>query len=806
MSSNNAPEFIGLNLDGKKRGIDFDHARRQNAASHISDRKFRKELKTILELPEKRVRSGLREFVFRTKGLNNLNTQSLILLTHKFRELGDFNSIIKIYEMCNNEQFRNSPVGMENVANAYCRFGKYNEAIDMCRQLITKGNDGRYLRHNIEGSAWYMKATSAEALLFALGHSSEGQIKSAKKRYLQNFPNDENLTEIEANGKKAKIRSLISFQKGFRKNMDSSAGLKTAMLYAELGQSTRAEQFAELTLLVCEKHGGLELADYQRAETMTLAACLAGVPARKADDFVNKLKETPATYYQRRITFYELANVRSLLLAQNQKTELVEAVIQKLFTNSTDITKTNNDVLTVMKDAKTDNELTAEELLYKKTFNYRSLPDGFITSNSVAGNFNFNGQVPDHSVGRVDWEQFNRLLDIPVEMLIDDKFFAKMPEFKNTTLRNINDPNTFSYVADQIVRSAFVTEERGIETLNNDNYDRHVQAVTFLSGIGRPSNSNKQEAFDEKVASDSTTSITTTFALGLGDCRHHAQAKQLLCDVWQRDKMNQELGDAIFAALKDDDYGYAEAINCFLNHLGSEFKTYDMEIMAPIDPARRKDGFFLAKESQKIEEHTGMIKFDFNVDFIDGIVSRRLKQVELCDPFYQGANDYDKHIYTLNQGVVSPLRLAKDADNNVLLPANYILAFDEKTKKDVSVPVITRPVGYAGNLDPKRSQEIDRSIQSRLRLDYKDTGDNMYLCGLSIPTIDLSSKLINAKKERAQNTEKGRYNPWLENVKVWLDYKESHKELEEKAANSNENKANNISKNLARIYVKNRQR
>ncbi|MGD9638270.1 MAG: hypothetical protein AB7U85_04350 [Alphaproteobacteria bacterium] len=201
----------------------------------------------------------------------------------------------------------------------------------------------------------------------------------------------------------------------------------------------------------------------------------------------------------------------------------------------------------------------------------------------------------------------------------------------------------------------------------------------------------------------------------------------------------------------------------------SDFRTYDMQIFAKINPSR--ENFVYSPKENKIEEHTGIILLDFDIEFKNNVFSKNLTAVSFADPFYQGENRYNKDIYDLSSGTTLASNLRRDDDNNVILPARNITAINPETNLPIAVEVTTKTTLYASDLNPDKSKDIDEKSISRFKLDYKDTGESLYLSGLAIQQIDLCEELKKAKIARANNNSKGKYHPWLQKIKSWRDCK-----------------------------------
>lgn len=340
------------------------------------------------------------------------------------------------------------------------------------------------------------------------------------------------------------------------------------------------------------------------------------------------------------------------------------------------------------------------EFLLDKSFSYRGM-----TSNYIDGNFRFGGQLSAHNVNRMDRLNFENLLKAPlrdflsfsdsrVEKVMTEWIKAnpgkEVEDFKSLSLESITDVDMFMRLVDLFVRRAFRTEELELEDLHSDGhkvFDKTTQNLISLMGMS--------DSAVRKAMKDSRTSLSVSLALGLGDCRHHAQAKQMLFDTWQRCCVNQLLAE--YRGGGDESLG--RQIHDILN---LELRTFDVEVHAPVemkalyDPVLEEldDGkkvHVMSDREQKIEEHTMNILLKRDDE-------GRLVEARFADSFYQDHYHWaDGRIDFLEDGGVLSMA-AKD-----------IAVMDMSTGAMKEVDVRLAPTAYAGKRDryqPGRMEQM----------------------------------------------------------------------------------------------------
>jgi len=177
------------------------------------------------------------------------------------------------------------------------------------------------------------------------------------------------------------------------------------------------------------------------------------------------------------------------------------------------------------------------------------------------------------------------------------------------------------------------TESLNLEDLFSDGhkiFDDTSKALVEIGGI----------IPEIKKGSDSRTNISVSIGLGLGDCRHHAQIKQLLFDMWQWKRTNSYLQEGYDSLMKGDNESYQEAMDQIDELHSYELRTFDFVVEGEIEmidkykPRLNDQGEYIYTEGvfSPIEDHTMnlLIKKDSKGN---------VKSVRFADSFYQ--NHYD---------------------------------------------------------------------------------------------------------------------------------------------------------------------
>lgn len=69
----------------------------------------------------------------------------------------------------------------------------------------------------------------------------------------------------------------------------------------------------------------------------------------------------------------------------------------------------------------------------------------------------------------------------------------------------------------------------------------------------------------------------------MGDCRHHAQVKQIMFDMWQKQQMNECLSEMYYSAWQGNTVETkGQQAQKFFDILDTELRTADVEVRMPV--------------------------------------------------------------------------------------------------------------------------------------------------------------------------------------------------------------------------------
>lgn len=377
----------------------------------------------------------------------------------------------------------------------------------------------------------------------------------------------------------------------------------------------------------------------------------------------------------------------------------------------------------------------------KGSYSYAGTLGNIEEATYVGGNLGYSGQVPDHCITKQDVQLFDSLLQVQMFKLFplqdpqgskDDPGNRMVPESlkgfdikrKLADLDFEKEMPVFMAAVDGMIRGRFNTtnfagskvsmEEQAL--LTESPYNDAFKSILAESG-----------AFGLNVDGNSLTNIATLFMEGVGDCRHHAQVKQIMFDRWTDGKMNAAL-DVVQSGKGDVD----AAMRSIDVMSRTELRTFDVCIYTNLEmeqgvgfngkkgvmetwdstyrPKRRGDDTFTVREPvvkkgedgkesvvdpmSKLEEHTMcmLVTRDDN----GGLTSLRF-----ADAFYQepgkGSGDYD---LSYASGVDLAGAVEVDGDGKYRFDPGDIFCHEnvgETRGRDIKVSF--GPTAYAGKRD-----------------------------------------------------------------------------------------------------------
>lgn len=618
------------------------------------------------------------------------STQLMFLFT-SFRDLNAFDEMIALYEKSDNLTFKDSLMVNEQLMVAYNKKKMPDKTIKLATKLINEGKTSGDV-YGALGKAYLLRSQTAE--------------NESKKKYFLSASKD-------------------AYEFGFVEFGEFYPGINAVYRFIDLGDLKKAKELANVVYLSCKKEGSEETNDYWCTTTMIEAGCIAGKSKEELQEGLEDLLNYDVPAWQFNSTIETLQNVN-----KNFKSENVQMIIDRLKERVEGIERGEK---FTKKPKKSQLEAKLDSII-SNSYSYRGLASNFEGASSVGGNFKFGGQLPDHSISRKDIEIFDGILERPLKDLFPSDYQLNSISGEKS-LSSIEDVNEFLDTVDKFIRYHYGTEnfagtglhlEKNAE-INNSVYDQTVGSLISVAGI----KGNK--------TADSRTNISAIFALGLGDCRHHAQVKQILFDRWQGKKMKNALLSAYSSI--DDKEKYNEAIKRFYDIYNVELRTIDVGVKLPIKiksmyNAEKENGKFIESkngEESVLEEHTMniLIRRDGN----------KLLKLQIADAFYQ--NNYNWK------------RFDVDIDNmGISDKGGFIISAGEISGKEVNsgkdLPITIVPAVYAGK----------RDVRSK-----DDHGNNITLLGipLNILNSDDFVKLLQKRKSFEKVLNALRENGNLEN-------------------------------------------
>ena len=660
----------------------------------------------------------------------NMDSAEVMMLFSAYRALGEYDKMIEVFNKTNSADFKEAPMVREAVAFALRKRSPHEKddlqnSMEMSFELARQG-----------------KAS-------CLSYDNIGKCIGKKA------------------GTKASPEMLKIFEEGFEKTLNPELGLRAVRVNMYLGDNKKAQETAKVAYLASLRDGAEENKNFYTVSTALQCACIAGEDKDVLDHLCGRLAVSLSYSFQleefeRSIAKIEKAGINPAGVRQIQ--QQISGWKEKIKTEALEggVIVWNENI----EDSRTFGNDPKLDALVSRSYNYRGCGTDFCGTSRVSGNMAFGGRLPDHTISKKDLDLFTGLIEkTPAELGIDCEGIAgAMPERK---LSEIKDPELFMRLTDKFVRQTFTTDNfAGTGLHMEDNalaknkngesvYDATVKAVIRSCG--------KMMQKDSDI--DTRTNISAIFALGMGDCRHHAQVKQILFDMYQRKQMNDQIGK-MYARVQDGEQIdlHGEDAKKFYDVLDTEVRTADVQVKTPVlmkqtpelewrkatdynfthwkqfvktdendktvmkdmpyNPELDENGRYKVDQTGKLhnlEDHTlcWMLKKDRNGN---------LKSFGLRDAFYQ-----DRHYHWGNMDVdVDKIQI--DKLGNPLIPAGFISA--DKTDKGEEVPVFQEPTRYnTGRRDTVETRSI---------------GTETCLVGVHLAGFDDTEAFLNQIKARSE--------------------------------------------------------
>ncbi len=630
--------------------IDWKKAAEQNKQTVERESKFDTKIRQILDgenkSPEEKL-VELRKFTFEDNSPSSLNPSELMLLLNTFKDHfenhADWESIIKLYNGSNDERFTSAPLVREFYAVALNKSGNAEASIKEAERLISEGVETGEMMSAL-GKAYKLRYEAAKAMASTAGETDGEKFKEAKKNYLNLFPEDTDLNQVNVHFQQSFEKAFLAYEKGYLLDFEYYPGINAVYLALEIRTEEwdqKAHEMAKLVKWSAENDGGLDAQDYWTAITTLEAMCIMHDDAYAIEAGLAKVLPRATKVWQIDTTLEHLNKLPEF----PAKGIVTTALEQRI----TDIKA--GTALEAVTQENVDTRDDATKKIDAHSYNLRGL-----NSNFVSGNFEFNGQLHDRTINRSD-------------VTIFDKLVQKLDLNKVETLEEFNE------ITDEFIRFNYGTEQ--MENLLGQYhklYDNTVKDLIAWAGI------------DERKGANSRTSISVDLLLGLGDCRHHADAKQMLFDRWQRGRVNQTLRssyDKIRYGQNNEQLDFdsiAHSIESIRKH---EMRTFHVIVSGPLrtkgkyEPVFTDKGHFLLDESgikNDIEDHTMtmLLERDENGNIVG---------IKLADSFYQLE-------YPFHQGEVSPENILGDG-------FEVVLPVENSAGEIVETTIYLKPTAYS---------------------------------------------------------------------------------------------------------------
>lgn len=590
---------------------------KQNASRTVEKRDFAAQISAAMAITDpadakaRKAKGETLEYRYRSKeekqealdaifnqGLEKLDSSQVMALFSAYRDLAAFDRMIRVYKKSDNEDFKKAPMVCEQLAVAYRKVprGKsasgektnsekladkmwdYHFSMDICLKLIDEGYGNGVAYENIGRCLRY------------IADKTEMADKTAESKRKNELLKD----------------SVARLESGFMTTLESSVGIQAVHGNIILGRTDRAKETAKVVYLAALRDGAEESNDYFCVSAALQAACIAGESEKVVNHLYNRLENS--IRYQ-----WELDDISRDMdrIAKVFPSKLVQDVCRRLegvkesAVPQEDKTGKKTDVIVFQHQLNKDRHITEDpklQAVQDYSYSYRGCGSAFRGTNRVGGNMAFGGQLPDHTVSRKDLRLFTGLVKMaPADLGI--KFDKPIPgvdmaRLMMSPLTEIKDPEVFMCVADRFIRQTFTTENFAGSNLHMENnaldknengesvYDATVKSVLRACG-------KKIGEKDPNV--DTRTNISAIFALGMGDCRHHAQVKQIMFDMWQKQQMNDCLSDMYYAAWQGKPVETTgPQAKKFFDVLDTELRTADIEVRVPV----------LMEQTEKKEWHS----------------------------------------------------------------------------------------------------------------------------------------------------------------------------------------------------------
>jgi hypothetical protein len=547
-----------------------------------------------------------------------LSAQQLMRFFNAFMNIKAHDRMISLFEKSKDTRFQNAPIVIERVAVAYNMLQQPMKTIAWVQHYLQDAQvtaNGLSLAemYGALGKAYSIQQLKAEAL--ARDRNDGDAIASYRHAFglAADAPLPSN-SELHIQTTRALAQSGEAYEKGFMDGFAYYPGINAVYSEIARGDIEQAKANAELVYLATLRDGGLESSDYWTVATMVEALLIMGKGHEGSfkaalDRVAQIITKTPEWRFES--TFGKWNTVVRPALEKLASTEEHGAYAGQALQRAAEAEIYLTAVYQNPSSQAADRAKTRSpgEQFLSKSHGYRGM--SVFDVEMVTNNFAFGGLISHVLVNRCDKHEFRKLLSMPAGELV--RFLGgestSLDPYVNKakSLFDISDPNVFIDAAQVIIRQNFGTVEKKMEIIDNPDrfqaFDQTTKALDLVAGAPEGKAARNQLSFDFK------TSVAAEFAKGLGDCRHHAQALQIMFDVWQEHKLS------VYLRLAHDTTGGRRdaAIRAFQELEQVRLRTIDVKVYAPVRmketyrperPPNDPHGYIADSENRCVENHT----------------------------------------------------------------------------------------------------------------------------------------------------------------------------------------------------------
>ncbi len=588
-------ELYGILSDPTKiSGIDLQELQSQTGDLRTVQRKFNSSFGEVSKIKDKKEKVAQVDKMLETSPLQDLTAGQTATIFNTFKQVGNFEKMISVYNQTESMIFKKSPVIRELLAVALHKVGSLDESEAMIQGLIQEGKGN--------GEVY--------AIL--------GKIHKVKHDRLQ--------AEDPVQASIQMKESVDSLEKGFKNGFEFYPGIN--LVYNKIteggneknvGKIEKALKTAELVYISTQKAGGMNSGDFWTLATLLESSLMTG---RESVTALNKVIDKANVDWEINAPIENLERLKNQLDSLgNPEFDSTTRNIENALTKLKEKLREIKDGVTTEKETNPqgletkDNRTEVTDYIFNNGFNYGEI------SSFVGGNIEYGGQLHAHVVNRWD-------IGVGREFL------------KKADLDSVTDFGEFNKKIDALIR-----ERYGTAPLEDLHSEEHKDFDNFMKSFNGALSVEKQD--------DSRTNVMVDFWLGKGDCRQHAHTKQLFFDIWKTDNINKVLKESYDALESGDEQSFNNGLTKAKSLVNSQMFVFDSIVMAPIQmeqkylPVEGENGkklFTVDGAVNEVEDHTwnGLVELDDE---------GKVKSFTKTDSFYQNEYNFGGGVETNLDGV-----------------------------------------------------------------------------------------------------------------------------------------------------------